>query len=152
MEHREHHQVHPGDLQLLGLAVDGGHAELGVGEQLGGKTPQGADDLGSDDGDLLHQMRAAGLDLVGQRVAVVGRAALDHVGDVDVGPGEADLAQKLGEQLAGRPHERLALFVLVKARPFAYEQQVGVGITHPEHHLGAAAAQPAAFAVAKRFL
>ena len=35
---------------------------------------------------LLHEMRAAGLDLVGRRVAILRRTALDHVGDVDVGP------------------------------------------------------------------
>ena len=86
--------IHPGDLALLGPPVDGGHAQLGVGQQLGGESAEGADDPRLDDGDLVHEMRAAGLDLVRERVPVVGRAALDHVGDVDVGPGEAYLAEQ----------------------------------------------------------
>ena len=124
MEHREHHQVHPADLPALGLAVDGGHAEFGIGQELGGEAAQGADDRRPDDGYLLHEVRAARRDLVGERVAVLGRAALDHVGDVDVGAGQADLAQEFRQQLAGRSHERLALLVLVKARSLAHEHQL----------------------------
>ena len=92
---------------------------------------------------------ATGLDLVRSRVAVLGRPALHHVGDVDVGARQSDAAQQLVEQLAGLPHERLSLSVFVEAWAFSHEHQFRVGVAHSEHHLRAAAAKAALRAVAQ---
>ena len=55
-----------------------------AGEELGREVAERADHLRADQLDLGEQVALARLDLVGQRVAVPGRAALEHVGDVDV--------------------------------------------------------------------
>ncbi len=68
--------------------------------------------------------RRAGLDLVGLWIAVARGAALHHVADVDLLAGEPDLAEHAVQQLSGRAHERLALLVLVEARPLADEHQL----------------------------
>jgi len=69
--------------------------------------------LGLDQLVLGAQVGQAGLRLVGHGVAVLGRPALEHVGDVDGVAAEADPLQELVEQLARGSHERLALDVLV---------------------------------------
>ena len=57
--------------------------------------------------DLAAQERRAGGDLVGLGVAVVGRAALDDVGDEDLVAPPADRPEQLGEERA-RPRRRTA--------------------------------------------
>src|SRR5262245_53620788 len=57
------------------------------------------DDAGVDRADLSVQIRLARVDLVGERVAVSGRAALHHVRDVDVRATESDLAEHPGQEL-----------------------------------------------------
>ncbi len=52
--------------------------------------------------------------------------------------------EQLVEQLAGGAHERVALLVLVEAGRLADEDEVGVGVSDPEHDLGASLGQPAA--------
>ena len=70
---------------------------------------------------------------IGPRVAVVGRPALDHVGDV---AGAAVDAELLGhqpvEQLARSAHEGLALEVLVPPRRLAHEHQLGLWSPTPK--------------------
>ena len=99
------------------------------------KLPERADQRRLDDRDLLDEPRCARLDLVRQRVAVRGRTALQHVGDVDVLPAKADLAEHAREQLSGGADERLPLLVLVEPRRLPDEHQVGVWIAHAEHDL-----------------
>ena len=106
-------------------------------QELGGEVPQRDDDRRVDERDLLLQVRAARLDLVRRRVAVVGRPALDDVGDVALGPGQADLLpHEAVEQLARAADERLAGQVLLAARALAHEEQVGRGVADAEDDLG----------------
>ena len=60
-----------------------------AGEQLRGEVAERAHHLRADQLDLCEEVPLAGLDLLGLRVAVPGRAALEHVGDVDVGRARA---------------------------------------------------------------
>ena len=55
------------------------------------------------------QPDVAGGDLLGKRVAVLGRAVSDDVGDEDLAPIEADTGEELVQELAGRADEGLAL-------------------------------------------
>ncbi len=82
-------------------------------------------------------MALARLDLVRLRVAVAGRAALEHVRDVDVAALEPDLREQLLEQLPGLADERETLLVLVEAGRLADEHEVGARVARPEHHLRA---------------
>ena len=78
-------------------------------------------------------MRAAGLDLLRQRIPVVGRAALQRIGDEAVPARHPYLVEQLVEQLAGPPYERLALLVLVEAWRLAHEHQVRVRVAGAKH-------------------
>ena len=73
--------------------------------------------------ELTVEPRRARLDLVGLRIAVARRPALHDVRDVHVGAGQADALDELREELAGAADERLALQVLLLARPLADEHQ-----------------------------
>ena len=115
------------------------------------KFPSVADDARLDQLDLPEQVRLAGLDLVGLRVAVPGRPALEHVGDVDLGALEADAGEQLVEQLPGLTDERDALLVLVEAGRLADEHQVGVRIPDAEDDLRASLGEPAAGAARDLF-
>ncbi len=108
------------------------------------KLPSVADELRLDQLDLAEEVALAGLDLVGHRVAVPGRPALDHVRDVHVLAGHADPAQELVEELARLADERVALLVLVEAGRLADEHQLGVRVPDAEDDLGAALGKAAA--------
>ena len=54
------------------------------------KGPECDDDARANDIQLLEQERLAGLDLVGLRVPVLRRAALDDVGDIHLFAGQPD--------------------------------------------------------------
>jgi hypothetical protein len=116
-------------------------------QQLGGEVTQGADHRRLDELHLAAQIALAGLDLVGLRVPVVGGPTFQNVGDEDIGPGQADLLQKLVQQLSGLPHERQALLVLVGPGGLADEHQLGIGVAGPEDDVGAGLVQRTADAL-----
>jgi hypothetical protein len=118
-------------------------ALLGLQHVLRGEVAERDDHRRLDQRDLLDEPGRTGLDLVLLRIAVAGRAALQHVRDVDLLAGQTDLAEHPGEQLSRGADERLALLILVHPRRLADEQQVGVRIAHTEHHLGAAVREAA---------
>ena len=98
-------------------------------------------------GELLLDNRPARRHLVGQRVAVLRRAALDDVKNVDVVASQADGLDDAGEKLAGRADERLALGVLIMSRRLADEYQVSRRVAGAEHHLPTTLVQAAGLAV-----
>ena len=71
--------------------------------------------------DLLEQERLAGRDLVRLGIAIPRRAALDHVGDVDIVTRHADGFDDLGQQLPGAADEGLPLTILIGPRGLADE-------------------------------
>ena len=121
------------------------------GEELRREVAERRDHARLDQLDLPEEIRLAGLDLVGHRVAVPGRAALDDVRHVDVGALEPDAGEQLVEELPGLADEREALLVLVEAGRLADEHEVGVRVADAEHDLRAALGEPAAGA-ARRLL
>src|SRR5215468_3726358 len=118
------------------------------GEQVLGRYAADREhNLGLQQSNLSDEVRQAGFDLFGLRVAVIRWAAHQHVGDVDVGATiESDGAQHGIEQLTGRSHERLTTPVLLRSRSFADHQPVGPFRTNPEHTLRARGMQRAATA------
>ena len=112
-------------------------------ESLHGGGAEGDDDLGCDDGDLSAEVRKTGVHLVAGGFAVatgVGRhvrAALEDIGDVNLGAGELHGRDHLGEKLAGFTDERLTLLVLVGAGSLTDKHQFCFRIAHTEDHLGA---------------
>ena len=129
-------------------------AFLGSEQRFGRGAAQRADGFGPDGLKLAVEELAADFHLVGLRRAVLGRAALHDVADVDVGALERDafLARgaldHLREQLAGAADEREALLVLIGARAFADEHQLGLLVAGSEDDLVAAFVQAAALAIA----
>src|SRR5713226_3171873 len=94
---------------------------LGAEEALRGDAPEGEDDLGLERGELGREHRRARRELLGLRVPVAGRSALDCIRNIHLVAREADARrlEHLGEELARAPDERQALRVLVGARPLA---------------------------------
>jgi len=133
-------------LELAGAlhgAVQARDADIRLQDELRGEVPQRHQELGIDGARLLAQVRRAQLDLLGTRVAVSGRAALQHVRDEHVLADEPGDGQQLVEVLARRAHEGLALQVFVLARRLADDHDACFGIAHAEHRLRAAVGQGA---------
>jgi len=127
------------------LAQEGLHCEVA----------EGADHPGLDHLDLLKQKRLAGLDFIRKRIAVVRRAALDDICDVDIGPRKADRFQELVQQAAGGSHKGFALPILVESWGFTDEHDACVRVANAEDHLGPArgqAAAPTVFQIEGEFL
>ena len=110
----------------------------GAREQPGqGVAAEDQDDVGPDDLDLGVEERGAGLHLGGLRVAVARRAALDHVGDVDVVAAQPDALQEPGQHVPGGADEGLADAVLVLARPLPHRHDPARRRAGPGDGLGA---------------
>src|SRR5439155_19782088 len=73
----------------------------------------------------------AGSDLVGQRIAIVRRAALHDVGDEDLVTRPLDRREQLDELVAGPSHDRPPQAVLVEPRSLADEHDLGRGVAPP---------------------
>ena len=118
-------------------------------KRLRGAASEADDHFGLDGRELAQQKRHAGGDFVFFRRAIFRRAALHHVGDVDVVALQAHGLDHLRQQLSGAADKGNALHVFVVPGPFADEDQLGVRIAHAEDDLVAVAVQLAARAVAQ---
>ena len=119
-----------------------GHGEIGADHPLGGDAAQADHDLWLQQLELFPEPGHTGLALGGQRVAVLGRAALDDVGNVAVFASvQIDGKQVFVQKLAAAAHKGQALLVLALTRAFAHEQHLSSLDTLPEHHMGAVSAQ-----------
>ena len=124
-----------------------GHGEISADHPLGGDAAQADHDLWLQQPELFPEPWHTGLALSGQRVTVLGRAALDDVGNVAVfAPVQIDGKQVFVQQLAAAAHKGQTLFVLALARAFAHEQHLSSLGTLPEHHMGAVGTQLASAA------
>ena len=140
MEGRHHRDA----FVLAPLAAQPGDRRLLAQERLSGELAERDDHLRLHRAELPLEERLAGEQFVGLGIAVVRRAALDGVADVDVLALHAHRLDHLRQQLPCLAHERVALQVLVLARPFADEHQARLGIAHAEYEVGAARVQLAA--------
>src|SRR5919109_736928 len=93
-------------------------------EPTHGVAAEGHDDRRIQDLELAAEERRTRRDLLGLRIAVAGRAALDDVGDEHVAPCPADVAEQVHEQPAGTADERTTLPILVLARALADEDHL----------------------------
>ena len=144
MERRTDDEV-PG---LVKLATQAHDALICAQDELRREVAQAHDDVRPHAADLLAQKRRARHDLLGPRVAVSGRTALDHVGDVDLVAREARVAKKRIELVTGGADERLSPQIFVPSGPLAHEHHAGAGIAHAEHQVRARGAERAQLAVA----
>ena len=129
-----------------GASVQARDAHLRLQHELCGELSKGDQHLRVDGARLLAQIRRAGLNLLGARVAVSRRAAFQDVRDVDVLASQPGQTQKLVEVLPRRAHERLPLRIFVTPRRLADEQHARMGVSHAEHRLRAAVGKRAATA------
>ena len=103
-------------------------------EQIGGGGgSESDDDLRADNVDLAEEKLRAGVGFFGLGDAVLRRAALDDVGDVDIGALETHGDDHVVEELAGATDEGQALRVFVSSRTFADEHEAGVGVSVSEN-------------------
>ena len=127
----------------LHAAVQACDPHLRLQDELRGKLTERDQDFRVDGARLLTKERRAGLDFLGSRVAVSGRATLQHVGDEHVLAAQTGAPEQLVEVVPGGADERLALQILVFARCLADEHHTCVRVADAEHRLRAAIAQRA---------
>ncbi len=147
-----------GDRQTRAAEIEPASAQPGHGlvqaEQAARRHRAQRDNrLRLDHGDLAQQERRAGFDLLALRRAVSRRAALHDVRDIHLLALQAHGLDHLVEQLPGASDERTPLLVFVRARAFADEHQLGVGIAFAEDDgLPSLACQHTARTLAQVFL
>ena len=143
MEERVEHDRSTAERHLLGAPVDTRDAERTAGEELGREAAEGRDNSRPDEFELPVEVGLAGGRLLGQRVAVARRPALEHRRQVDVVQPEADAAEQALEKIAGTPCERQSVAVLVEAGCLAHERELGLGVALAEDNLRSAGVQRA---------
>ena len=94
--------------------------------------------------ELAAQERGAGGDLVGLRVAVARRPALDHVGDEHVLALPADRLDELGQESPGGADERPAGLVLIATGTLADDHDLGFRVALAGDRPGPLLVEPAA--------
>src|SRR3990172_9709730 len=133
------------------VAAQFGDRNFALQQGLHGELSQRDDDLRSNEIDLFLQERFAGRHLVRLRIAVLGRPALDHIGDINVlALHSHSLGDDVGQKLPGPADERLSLQIFIAPRPFTDEHQLRLGMAHAEDDIGSARAKLAALAIADR--
>src|SRR6185312_11318518 len=123
-------QVHA---EVVPAAAQFTHGRVDGEKVFGGGSAQGHNYLRADGNDLAHQEGNAGFALVALWGTIPRRAALDHVGNVNILAAQAHGRNHVVEQLAGAAHEGQPLLVFVGPRTFAHEHQVGVLVAGAEN-------------------
>ena len=118
------------------LAVLLGDLEIFLDDGFGSNPTQADDDLGLHQCCLPPQIADAGVLFDIQRVPVLRRAALHHVGDVDLGAVQMDDLQHIVQQLPGPAYKGNTLLVLMLAGAFADEHDLRRLAAVPKHHMG----------------
>ena len=134
----------PAEGDGLLLAVDAGDPERASGEERGREAAERRHDARADELQLPVEVRLAGCDLRGERVAVAGRPALEHRREVCVVEREADGSEQPLEELPRATGERPPVPVLVEPRRLAHEDEVRVRVPLAEDDLRAALGERAA--------
>ena len=127
------------------------HLEIRIDEPLSRNAAEAHDYLRADYSHLLPQITDTGLLLLGLRVSVFGRAALDHVGNVYFTSVEVDCGKKFVEQLSRSANKWFALQILVFSRALADKHDSRAVASHAENHVVARFCK-LAFFTAKTFL
>ena len=114
---------------------------FGVQQRPRGEGPQAADVFGLNDLQLAFVEALAVGDLVVGRIAVLRRAAFEHVQNEDVFALQSTGFDDLVQQLTSSAYEGLALPVLIGPRSLAEEADARLGIPDAEDRLGARGGQ-----------
>ena len=85
------------------------YARIRFQDELRGELAERHDEVGHDGSRLFTQERRAQLDFLGPGVTISGRAAFQHVRDVDVVAGKPRDRKQVVEHVPGGAHEWLAL-------------------------------------------
>ena len=113
-----------------------GDLEIGLDKAHGSDPPQTDNDPGPDECHLVAEIVNAGVLLRVQGIPVVGRAALDDVGDVHVFlTAQIDELQHLIQQLAAPSHKGLALEVLIFSGSLSDEHDLRIPDAYAEYHM-----------------
>src|SRR5579864_7656472 len=139
------------DAKVVPVPAQFSHGRVDGQKVFGRGSAEGHNYLGADGSDLPHQEGNAGFALVALRGSIPGRAALHHVGDVNIFAAQTHGRDHVVEQLPGAAHEGQALFVLVGARTFAHKHQFGMDVACAKDDVFAAFAEAAASALANVF-
>ena len=131
--------------------VDGGHENTALADELsmltgdavilpnqahGSDSSKTHENLWLDQLDLLLQIANASILLRLERITVLGRTALDNIGDIAILTAiKVDDTEHIIKELSGSAHKRLTLQVLLLSRTFANEQNIRLRIAHTEHHI-----------------
>jgi hypothetical protein len=91
--------------------------------------------LRPDGTDLASQKGKTTFYLLSFGIPVSRGAALDDVADIHLVSGQIDCLENLCQKLSGRSHERLALQILLVARPFSDQHQTGTGVAGTEYDI-----------------
>ena len=113
------------------LPVDARDPERLAREELRGEVAERRDELSARSARSAEEVRLAGLDLVGLRVAVPGRAALDHVRDVDV-RARRGRSRRAACRAASRPGRRTGTPCLSSWKPGASPTNIRSASGSPE--------------------
>ena len=97
--------------------------------------------------ELPLQKWNAGHDFFRTRVAVVGRAAFEHVANKNILSQQTHRGDDLIKELAGAADKRPALLIFVTAGSFTYKHYLRIGITFAGHGISSCLAQRAAAAL-----
>lgn len=120
---------------LVEPAAQLSNANLGLKHKVRRGVAERHNNIGPDASNLLTQKRRASQHFLGTRIAVSRRAALKHVGNVDVFAFEARQRQNAVEVLACRPHKGLALQILIAARRLTNKHHASAGVSHAKHDI-----------------
>ena len=136
---------HPDAVLFDEFAVLLRDAEVRVDDPLCRDPAEADDDLRTDQPDLLAQPEDARILLLRLRIAVLRRAAFDHVADIDIAPArQADRVEVFVQKLAASADERLAAQILLLAGSLADEHDLRIRHAHAEHEIRARFTQSAA--------
>ena len=124
-------------LHIEGLRFHLGDTHLTFQEGLSSPVAQGADQLRSNQLNLLQEKRLTRFHFVLLWIAIVGRPALDDVRNVDVIARETCRGEEVVQELAGCSDERFPFLIFIETRRFPDEHDTGVRIPDAEHNLTA---------------
>jgi len=133
------------------LAAELRHTAIGLKQSFRGGGAEADDDFGVDDVKLAQKKRRTSANFILFRQAIVGRAALHHVADVDVFALQAHGFDHLRQKFTRSTDEWKTLGVFVGTGAFADKNQLRFGISIAENNGMATAVEFAASAFAKVF-
>jgi hypothetical protein len=137
------------------LAAQFRNRDVGLKQVLGGKCAEATYDFRSNDGQLPFEKRIARQNLVGLRVPVIRRTALQDIADVDVITSNAPRVDggvdNLRQQLTGAANEWNALLIFVGTWRFADKHKFGIDVAGAKDNVCARRGQLAALAVSDVF-